>query len=559
MHLWVRGKDPEWIVTSGQLEHSDHEASTAHSVRRKPITKALSERVANLRALGTPAKAICQIEDVSMRQVYRSGVVPVASDSWDSHVLIEYLLQKKSQTDGYQVAYEVDSSNSLQAVAWMAKEQRQIGRMFSDVLTMDTTFGMTKLSFKLAVVCAVDSHHKTRLVMAAFLARETGDMFSWFFRHLEEFLGISPHFIMSDRDRAIREAMEGSRSRHLLCHWHIEQNLAKGARGPVCAVLVAAFKELANAPTCETYQTRFAAAMEALTGNDNAQASLRSLDAIREKWALPFITPKPAMLPRSSQRVESFNSSLKKRRYAKRSLLAVWQHIVDVTGLVDSNVRALEDAPPPRDLQSMGSIMRQLFHFYSRGVFDIIRPSFSKYGHVEIRDLNAENRNYLVRGSDLMHASVCVSQRCSFLATCTCNDFIRKGFVCLHLLAVANRLGSSSIHEELLVKRWSRSPSLIVESPQVSVTSVAEPLTILSDSSASEILEVETIEKQFSQFLAGGSENVARAAAVLRLLCPPDAATAIISNPANLASKGRPKLTERRKKSALEQNASRKR
>ena len=79
------------------------------------------------------------------------------------------------------------------------------------------------------IFSVVDSQGKSNIITMALLTDETKETFQTV---LEDFLTIhkvAPRVIVTDQDKALSYAIDTKllKSHHILCHWHLKQNIAK--------------------------------------------------------------------------------------------------------------------------------------------------------------------------------------------------------------------------------------------------------------------------------------------------------------------------------------------
>jgi hypothetical protein len=133
---------------------------------------------------------------------------------------------------------------------------------FSDVVFMDSTYNTNQLGHALAVVNGINGEGKNIILAFALMARETAENYIWLLQSLVDLNGgVEPVAIMTDFDASMCQAIETvySKTTHLLCQWHMMQNLKKhfvylSKRRSACSKLL--YNHIIDAIYCDQ-QDRF--------------------------------------------------------------------------------------------------------------------------------------------------------------------------------------------------------------------------------------------------------------------------------------------------------------
>ena len=96
----------------------------------------------------------------------------------------------------------------------------------------DTTHGMNAYGMKVGCVTTMDQDGKLALLAVSILKREDGRTFRWVFDRLKESFRSEPDVLLTDGDLAMAAAagLSFHRCAHLLCIWHLGENLGKHAK-----------------------------------------------------------------------------------------------------------------------------------------------------------------------------------------------------------------------------------------------------------------------------------------------------------------------------------------
>jgi hypothetical protein len=92
-------------------------------------------------------------------------------------------------------------------------------------LSIDSTYAKNRYALPLLLFGIASSQNKLLLCAVSLLQNETEEDFRWIFDCFLKCMGNLPRVIISDGDRAISAALEHYGVRHLLCRWHISENV----------------------------------------------------------------------------------------------------------------------------------------------------------------------------------------------------------------------------------------------------------------------------------------------------------------------------------------------
>ena len=103
-------------------------------------------------------------------------------------------------------------------------------KTFSDIIICDTTFGMNRFSMPLMLIIGVN-HEFANVILAFALTRsEEAKNFMWVFQRYKEVVHkADPRIVVTDACPSFNKAVqeEFPSSQHVLCRWHLMQNLKK--------------------------------------------------------------------------------------------------------------------------------------------------------------------------------------------------------------------------------------------------------------------------------------------------------------------------------------------
>ena len=139
----------------------------------------------------------------------------------------------KLNQDDFQYLYDCvetnGNENRLQYIIFASKNMKKLYNAYSDVIFADITYNTNKYKLPLMIFSIVDSQGKSNIITMALLPDETKETFQTV---LEDFLTIhkvAPRVIVTDQDKALSYTIDTKflEPHHILCHWHLKQNIAK--------------------------------------------------------------------------------------------------------------------------------------------------------------------------------------------------------------------------------------------------------------------------------------------------------------------------------------------
>ena len=169
----------------------------------------------------------------------------------------------------------------------------------------------------LSLFVGVDNNFKTRVLAQALTKYETLADYNWILQcTLEATSNLSPVVLFTDGDPAMISAVQMTypQTRHLLCIYHIAENVKKKAKsklhGEMVNNFIGDFHHMRNSYTQCQFETRY---KEMLTKYEPCRTYLENkLYPSRESWARYSTGKIFTAGVESTQRVESINGVLKK-------------------------------------------------------------------------------------------------------------------------------------------------------------------------------------------------------------------------------------------------------
>jgi hypothetical protein len=108
-----------------------------------------------------------------------------------------------------------------------------LARHYGQLLFIDCTYKTNKYNMPMLHIVAATASNTTFTVAFAFMSREREKDYIWAMKCFKRFLGNTPvETVMTDAEMALRNAIEQEfpRWKHILCLWHIQQNIVKNCK-----------------------------------------------------------------------------------------------------------------------------------------------------------------------------------------------------------------------------------------------------------------------------------------------------------------------------------------
>ncbi|HKQ22499.1 MAG TPA: hypothetical protein VJS91_10700 [Nitrososphaeraceae archaeon] len=239
-------------------------------------------------------------------------------DNSDAATLLLDLLKHRDEDPDYIVNPRLEGpSNELTGLFWMTSQQRnELWPKFHDVVIHDNTAKTNRYEMALSLFVGIDNDFKTRILAQALTKYETQADYEWILHcTLEATNNLSPLVLFTDGDPAMIAAVHVvyPQTRHLLCIYHIIENIKKKARsklhGEMAKSFIEDFYHMRNSYTQDQFESRY---NNMLIKYEQCHSYLERLHSSRESWARYSIMKVFTAGVESTQRVESINGVLKK-------------------------------------------------------------------------------------------------------------------------------------------------------------------------------------------------------------------------------------------------------
>ena len=240
-------------------------------------------------------------------------------DESDAAIMLSYLMKLRDKDPEYIIIPRLEGpSNELTGLFWMTSQQRnELWPKFHDVVIHDNTAKTNRYEMALSLFVGIDNNFKTRVLAQALIKYETQADYSWILQcTLEATSNLSPVVLFTDCDPGMIAAVQViyPTTRHLLCIYHIIENVKKKARSKLRGEMVKSFVKdfccMRNSYNQYEFEIRY---NEMLKKYEPCRSYLeKKLYPNRESWARYSVAKMFTAGVESTQRVESLNGVLKK-------------------------------------------------------------------------------------------------------------------------------------------------------------------------------------------------------------------------------------------------------
>ncbi|KAI4297659.1 hypothetical protein L6164_037541 [Bauhinia variegata] len=273
--------------------------------------------------------------------------------------LLEYFQHQLLEHPSFYHTYQMDFEEKMTNVFWANAKMILDYEYFGDVVSLDTTYCTNRAHRPLALFSGFNHHRGTVIFGVALLYDETTKSFKWLFEiFLKAHGNRKPKTLFTDQDQAMAKALVVvmSETRHGLCTWHLMQN---------------GIKHLV---------TKF---------NVNENNWVKSMYAIKEKWAACHMKEAFTLGMRSTQLSESLNSNFDACMGPNVNVIQFFNHFERVIEEKQYNelIYEYESRHKLARLRYEHSpILLQLTQVYTTTVFNIFQNEFALFLAACIRE-----------------------------------------------------------------------------------------------------------------------------------------------------------------------------
>jgi zinc finger SWIM domain-containing protein 3 len=403
--------------------------------------------------------------------------------------LMQYFQKQVLENPSFYHAYQMDCEEQITNVFWTDARMIMDYGYFGDVVSLDTTYCTNGANRPLALFSGFNHHRGTIIFGCALLYDETAESFKWLF---ETFLHAhgnkKPQTLFTDQDRAMAKALAEvmPETRHGLCTWHLMQNGLKNL-GP--KLLKRGTHFMSGFAKCMyeyDQEVKFEAAWSKLVAEFDVfeENWVKSMYALKEKWATCYMKEVITLGMRSTQLSESLNSNFKAYMKPNINIIQFFNHFESVVEEKRYNELVSEYESRhklPKLRYNYSSILMQLAQIYTPTVFEMFHDEFSLFFATCIRERNVSQFpfEYVITSVNDEGEWRVLFDPVQISISCNCRKFETFGILCCHALKVFEANDVKLVPEKYILKRWTKDArsgiihdihaNEVVENPKLSI------------------------------------------------------------------------------------------
>ncbi|XP_058744403.1 protein FAR1-RELATED SEQUENCE 4-like [Vicia villosa] len=386
----------------------------------------------------------------------------------DAEAIQKYFVRKQKQNNQFYYVMDVDDESRLRNVFWADARCRTAYEYFGEVITFDTTYLTNKYDMPFAPFVGVNHHGQSMLLGCALLSNEDTKTFTWLFSTwLECMHGCAPNSIITDQDRAMKNAIETvfPKARHRWCLWHLMKKIPEkfGRYSNYESIKTLLHDIVYDSTSKSDFMMRWKHMVVYYELHDNEW--LKALFEERHRWVPIYVrdTFWPGMS--TTQRSESMNSFFDGYVNSKTTLKQFVEQY-------DNALKDKIEKESMADFRSFNTIIACVSHFgfevqfqkaFTNAKFKEFQFEIASmmYCHACFDKLEGIDSIFCVTESRKVHDKmkdigfmVFFNEK-DFLFKYTCCLFEFKGIVCKHILCVLKLRGKTdSIPDNYILGRW---------------------------------------------------------------------------------------------------------
>jgi hypothetical protein len=199
-----------------------------------------------------------------------------------------------------------------------------LAQEYGQVLLMDCTYKTNKYNYPLLHIVSHTGAGTTFTVAFGFMKQETTEYYTKALKMLRALIPLLPtKVVVTDADLALKAALETvcPEWRHILCRWHLAQNIKKNCRTGMpldeWILFMMFWRDIIESETEEIYRSRLQEFEKQYRGQEDRHhvweySMSRLVPGEREKYVSCWVNKVPHLGNTSTSRVEGGHSKLKK-------------------------------------------------------------------------------------------------------------------------------------------------------------------------------------------------------------------------------------------------------
>jgi hypothetical protein len=390
----------------------------------------------------------------------------------DSDALRIFFTRMQAKNANFFNVIDMDDEGCVRNVFWADARSRAMHEYYNDVITLDTSYVVSKYDMPLATFVGVNHHGQSILLGCALLSDETAETYSWLFKAwIACMSGNLPKAIITDYCRgiqsAITEVIPGAR--HRMCLFQIMRRTAErlGGLSEYRAINKAMQKTIYDSLTVDDFEedwNKLITYNSALQNND----WLRSLYEVRSSWVPVFIKDVFWAGMSATQRNETltpfFDGCVELKTTLKQFLS---KYEVALQSKYEKEAQAdFETFHKQRPPVSKFYMEEQLSKVYTHNMFKKFQDEMEAimYCHVSliavdgpISTFNVKECIFFEDGKRTMSKLFAVTYNAEEKdITCICGGFQFSGILCRHSLSMLKFHQLREIPPQYIIDRWKK-------------------------------------------------------------------------------------------------------
>ena len=126
-----------------------------------------------------------------------------------------------------------NEKNQFQNFIFSSPNMRTLYQKFNDIVLLDSTYRTNKYRLPLFIIAGINENSKLFVIGFGLVLSEEAKNVKWILNELFTYLGSSPHILCTDSCSTIETVAKEilPDTIHLVCAWHVSQNIKKHLSG----------------------------------------------------------------------------------------------------------------------------------------------------------------------------------------------------------------------------------------------------------------------------------------------------------------------------------------
>ncbi|CAA7042528.1 unnamed protein product [Microthlaspi erraticum] len=472
MHV-KRRPDGKWYVYSFVKEHN-HELlpEQAHFFRshRNNNTEppAKSDSRLSRRKKNNPLAAACKhlsayhdldFLDGYMRNQHDKGRRLVISTD-DAQILLEFLARMQEENPKFFYAVDFSEDHLLRNVFWVDAKGIEDYRSFSDVVSLETSYMVSKYKIPIVLFVGVNHHVQPLLLGCGLIADETVYTYVWLIQSwLLAMGGSTPKAMLTDQNNALKAAVAAvlPETRHCYCLWHVLERLPRNLDYWSMwqdTFLKKFLKCIYRSWSEEEFDRRWMKLIERFHLRDVQW--MRSLYEERKFWAPAFMRGKTFAGLSTRYRSESVSSLFDRYVQGETSLKEFLEgYGVMLEDRYEEEAKADFDAwHEAPELKSPSPFEKQMLLVYTHEIFKKFQVEILGAAACHLTKESEGGISYSVKDFEDDQKYLVDWDETKSDIYCSCRSFEYKGYLCRHAIVVLQMSGVFTIPVNYVLQRW---------------------------------------------------------------------------------------------------------